>query len=312
VSRSAHSNPTPISGGLSFVTGILLASSLGWSFGWLGSGLLLAVWGGLPVAVAGFLDDWRELTIRQRLLPQLLAVGWALYWLGGVQLDWWLLSAVPWLLPALAALAMLWLLNLYNFMDGIDGLAASEALCVNALSLLLVISSDDTETVFLSGLAFTGIAGFLVWNWGPARIFMGDVGSGFIGFLLGVIAVYSINQGSLSIWSWVILLGVFLSDATLTLAIRFVSGQPWSQGHSCHAYQHLSRRVKSHRKVTILVIAINLLWLLPLALVAQTRPEWGMALAGLSVVPLLIVAYWAGAGRQSAPGQSMPGQSAPE
>lgn len=101
-------------------------------------------------------------------------------------------------------------------------------------------------------------AGFLIWNWAPAQIFMGDVGSGLLGFLFGVLAITSENTGSLSLTVWVLLLAVFIVDATLTLLRRVAHGERWYAAHKSHAYQRLVLSGLSHQWVSGSVIGINL------------------------------------------------------
>ena len=163
------------------------------------------------------------------------------------------------LLNVLAVFSLIWLLNLFNFMDGIDGLAGGQLFFVSILTLFIVISSDNV-LILLSATFAAAAAGFLFWNWPPAKIFMGDVGSSFIGFSLGVMALLSMHHGSMTVWTWVLLLGVFVVDATLTLAIRFKDKKRWYEGHATHAYQNAARYYKSHAKVTITLLLINFLW----------------------------------------------------
>jgi Fuc2NAc and GlcNAc transferase len=187
------------------------------------------------------------------------------------------------------ALALTWLLNLYNFMDGIDGLAAVEAIFV-AGGAILLLWINDTGIVIINWLAIiiAGVAGFLVWNWPPARIFMGDVGSGFLGFFLGVVAIITAQSGDLSIWSWIILLGVFIVDATVTLLRRILRKERWYEAHRSHAYQRLARYYNSHKIVTIGVLVINLLWLLPLAWIADKWRDLGGPIVIIAFIPLII------------------------
>jgi Fuc2NAc and GlcNAc transferase len=141
-------------------------------------------------------------------------------------------------------------------------------------------------------------AGFLIWNWPPARIFMGDAGSGFLGFFVGSIAWATIVRGRLSIWVWLILLGAFIVDATVTLLRRWLRGAHLAEAHRSHAYQRLSRKYRSHLKVTLGILLINGVWLDPLAYAAAARPVWGAGLALLAWVPLIAVAWTAGAGTE--------------
>jgi Fuc2NAc and GlcNAc transferase len=131
------------------------------------------------------------------------------------------------------------------------------------------------------GLAFVVAAlgaaslGFLAWNWPPAKVFMGDAGSAFLGFAFGSLALVTHALGALVIWSWLILLGVFLVDATVTLVRRLLRGERVYEAHRSHAYQHASRRLGSHRTVSVAVGVLNIAWLAPLALLAALRPNGG-------------------------------------
>jgi Fuc2NAc and GlcNAc transferase len=126
---------------------------------------------------------------------------------------------------------------------------------VNLVSLIIVINSDSVLTLLSASFA-AATGGFLLWNWAPAKIFMGDVGSSFIGFTLGVMALLSLHHGSMTVWTWVLLLGVFIVDTTLTLFVRYRGKQRWHEGHASHAYQNAARHYKSHAKVTITVVLI--------------------------------------------------------
>lgn len=298
VSRSAHSEPVPVGGGLGIVLVYLLATAFLYLTARLPLPELMAVMGGMVIAVVGFIDDRRHLDIRWRIPLQLLAAIWSVWWLGDVPAiafgNWTLPTS--WLLDGLAVVALIWLLNLYNFMDGIDGLAGSELVFVMAATCFLASYNDDRSLLTLAAVLGGAGAGFLVWNWPPARIFMGDTGSGFIGYSLGILALLSMHHGSMNVWTWVLLLGVFIVDATVTLLRRYCLGERWYEGHSSHAYQHASRKYRSHGKVTITILAINCGWLAPLAWLTVLQPAWGMYLGILGVVPLAVVALRAGAG----------------
>ena len=119
---------------------------------------------------------------------------------------------------------------------------------------------------------------------------MGDVGSGFVGFVLAVIAIIFSLQGVLPIWCWLILASLFLVDATMTLVTRVINGEQWYAAHNSHAYQNASRRLKGHRPVTLAVLVINLGWLLPLAWLASKRPEFGWWLTVVAWMPIVALA----------------------
>lgn len=128
---------------------------------------------------------------------------------------------------------------------------------------------------------------------------MGDVGSGFCGFALGLLAIISMQSGLMTVWTWVILLGVFVTDSTFTLLRRLWRGERWYEGHASHAYQNAARLYKSHAKVTITILMINCLWLAPLAWVSVTKPELGFFLSLIALAPLVAVAYRLQAGTSS-------------
>ena len=237
--RSLHAVPTPRGGGLAIVltwsvlvTLLTLAGliPLPWSLAWLGGGLL--------VAGIGSVDDHRSVAARWRLLVHFGAAVWAVFWLGGLPS----LQVGPWSLPLgpmgapLAVVALVWLTNLYNFMDGIDGLAGAEALTVAAVAGMLLWWSGAPALALCCWALAAGSAGFLRWNWPPAKIFMGDVGSGWLGFTLGLLALVGERSGVLPALVWLILLSVFVWDATFTLLQRVWRGQRWYNPHRAHAW----------------------------------------------------------------------------
>lgn len=291
--RSSHSVPTPRGGGLAIVVSLLVglvvviaAGGLAW-----GEGVALIGAGGL-VAVVGFLDDHGHIAARWRLLAHFGAAFWALAWLGGApllevfgeQVD---LGWVGWVL---VAVYFVWVLNLYNFMDGIDGIASVEAICVCLGGALLYALAGRGELALVPLMLAAGVGGFLCWNFPPARIFMGDAGSGFLGIVLGILSVQAGWVQPSLFWGWVILLGVFVVDATFTLVRRLMRGDKAYEAHRSHAYQYASRQVGSHLPVTLTVGAINVAWLLPIALLVGTG--WVDGVVGLVVAyaPLVVLA----------------------
>jgi len=275
--RSSHRVPTPRGGGVAFVTVFIVL--LVWGF-WshkVSLGFFVAmVGGGLAVAVTGWLDDRYRLSVRIRALVHAGVALWALFWLGGMKtLD------VGWGRVELGLiglfvgfLGIVWMINLFNFMDGIDGLAASEAIVVALVSGLLLWDKGDVSLATVTWLLAAVCAGFLVWNWAPARIFMGDVGSGFLGYSFAVFAIFSENAGTVPLLAWGILLGVFLTDATLTLLRRIVQRERWYEAHRSHVYQLAVQAGYSHSQVTVAVVAINLV----LAVLSYLALRWASSL----------------------------------
>lgn len=294
--RSSHSLPTPRGGGvaivIAFLVGLLYAfySDLG-----VPAGLFWALSGaGIGVALLGFLDDHGHIAARWRLLGHFSAAIWALYWLGGMPPLWvfGMSLDLAWVGHVLAALYLVWLLNLYNFMDGIDGIASIEAICValGGVAVYLTASVSVPGGWLAPLLLAAAVAGFLLWNFPPARIFMGDAGSGFIGIVLGVLSIHAATLQPALLWCWLILLGVFVVDATLTLLRRLARGEKVYEAHRGHAYQFASRHYGRHLPVTLAVLAINLLWLLPCALLVASGWLDGVVGLVLAYAPLLVLA----------------------
>ncbi|RLA48588.1 MAG: glycosyl transferase [Gammaproteobacteria bacterium] len=285
--RSSHQQPTPHGGGvpllLAFVTGLLLAAL--WRGAWDGGFITLAV-AALFLMSLGVIDDLRGLSVRLRFAVYgLLCLLVATTLLSPVLADSIVRGGV---LVVLATTAMLWSLNLYNFMDGIDGIAATQCVvaCCSAALLSWGTGGGYSYALFCLILAASHL-GFLLWNWPPARLFMGDAGSIPTGFLLAGLALLGAVQGQLNPLCWLVLLAVFVTDASWTLVWRIVSGQAFTRPHRLHAYQRLSRSRDSHLAVDVLLLALNALWLLPLAWAVQIWPNYGILLVILAYLPLL-------------------------
>jgi Fuc2NAc and GlcNAc transferase len=185
-------------------------------------------------------------------------------------------------------------------MDGIDGIAASEAIFVACAGALLGLLGGFASAVPPMAVAFAAACGgFLVWNWPPARIFMGDVGSGYLGYVIAVLALAATRENPVALWTWLILGGVFFVDATVTLVRRLIHGDRIYEAHRSHAYQWLARRWGSHAKVTCAVLAVNVLWLLPCAVFATRRPSLAAATVVFALAPLVLLAI-ATSGRRGA------------
>lgn len=295
--RSSHDNPTPRGGGLAIVGAFLLGLFLMVYFGrmpWPGFAAVLVL-SSLLVAGIGFWDDLCHLSALARIavhfLAALLLLGWG-GWDGGLSLNFWVLPFPQLLLGVLLLLAVLWSLNLFNFMDGIDGLAGGEATFVaGAAGLFLILGGAESEGLLLLLLAASCL-GFLLWNWPPARIFMGDVGSGFLGFVLAALALWTaVFTRHLPLECWLILPAVFLTDATVTLGRRMWRREKWYDAHRSHAYQHAAVKYRSHLRVTMAVMVINFFWLLPLSFLCVIFPGFRVTLTIIAYLPLLFLAF---------------------
>lgn len=286
--RSSHTTDTPRGGGVGIVVTVVLATATLGATGMLDTRLALALSiGGAAVAAIGWLDDHRHVGAGWRALVHFLAAGWALFQLGGIPS----LSIGPWTAEVglfgvpLALLTIVWLTNLYNFMDGIDGIAATEAIFVAATAALLLGLHGAPGVALLCLLIGMASTGFLFWNWPPAKLFMGDVGSGFLGYCFAVLAIAGENSGALPLGVWLLLLALFIADASYTLLARLLRGERVYEAHREHAYQYLVRRSGSHRRVTLGWILLNLLLILPLALLASFKTD---------ITPLLVALLYGG------------------
>ncbi|SNR90793.1 MraY family glycosyltransferase [Pseudomonas segetis] len=291
--RSSHSIPTPRGGGVAIVASFSLFLSIAAFGGGVSSSFAWALLGaGLGIAFLGFLDDHGHIIARWRLVGHFSAAVWILFLLDGLppivfsgyKID------LGWFGHVVAAFYLVWLLNLYNFMDGIDGIASFEAVCVSiGAALCYVIVEQGSLILAPLTLAFA-VLGFLYWNFPRARIFMGDAGSGFLGIILGGMSIQAAWAAPQLFWCWLILLGVFIVDATFTLVRRLLRGDKVYEAHRSHAYQHASRFFKSHSSVTLAVIAINVLWLMPISVVVAYGLIDGFFATLLAYTPLVYLA----------------------
>lgn len=299
--RSSHAVPTPRGGGVAIVTAFLCSLFLLSGLGLIDTTIFRAcLFGGGAMALVGLIDDCWHLPAVVRLGVHLSAAAWVVIVLGGVPqktLATWGLHGV-WMGGFVAWLVLVWVSNLFNFMDGIDGIAGSEAVFVGVAGALLNWSRGPPGlTAAMLCLAAASL-GFLHWNWPPARIFMGDVGSGFLGFTLVVLGLAANQRGTIPFEVWGILGGFFLVDATITLLRRMVRGDRWFEAHRMHAYQWLARRWKAHLPVTLSVSALNVGWLLPWAWLAARMPAYSRYFLAAALAPLVVLVVLAGAGRK--------------
>ncbi len=289
--RSSHSSPTPRGGGLAIaftaLGGIILAAM--WK--WIDWNLAIALTGGgSMIAAVGWIDDHRNLPALVRFAVQFLSAAWAMFWLGGLpaltvgstQLSLGI-AGIP-----LGVIGIVWAINLYNFVDGIDGLAAGEAVTTGMIGGLILLAMGHYGLAMVSLLIAAANAGFLPLNWAPAKLFMGDVGSGMLGYLFAVLAIASENAGAVPLLIWVLLLGAFVFDATVTLCRRIAHGERWYHAHHSHAYQRMVQAGRSHAQVSSMILAINFV-LAALAIVAWLRPTFFMVAIGAGALLLSII-----------------------
>lgn len=298
--RSSHSIPTPRGGGLAIlVTLLALLMYAGLTDVMLWREACALALPASAVAAIGFVDDHRPLSSVHRLIIHIAAAWLAVALLpnlpniplGGVTIS------SPIVIYPIMVIGLVWLLNLYNFMDGIDGIAGSEAISVLLAAATILYMTNDNYWSPILIWSCAPIAGFLIWNWQPAKIFMGDAGSGFLGITIGIMALLTSAETQLTLWSWLILLAVFIADATWTLLVRMATGQAWHKPHRSHTYQILARNKKSHAFVSFSVVIINLGWLAPLAWLATIYPDYGWTLTIFAYLPLLGICWAYSAGQ---------------
>lgn len=302
--RSSHQVPTPRGGGMAIVATFLLAvpllaSLIPLPYGISQSSVALIWVAALGIALVGFIDDHISLKPRTRLIVQSIAAAFVVSAVNGLpeltffgwQLD------LAWCGYLLAWLGVIWFINLYNFMDGIDGLAASEAVVVCLfMALLHYLVGGTWSSASLILLLGISAAGFLCWNFPPARIFMGDGGSGFLGLMLASMMLLDAASAPQFLWAWLVMLGVFVVDATWTLLNRYRLKCRLSEAHRTHAFQYAARRWQSHRNVTLAVLLINSLWLAPLAVMIVLGLLDGVLGLFIAYLPLAFLAYHLNAG----------------
>ncbi|SDD78278.1 MraY family glycosyltransferase [Rhodospira trueperi] len=271
--RSSHAVPTPRGAGLAVMAVAL--PLLAWDAVSLplenggGTPWVLIV-GALGLAALSWLDDLRNLSARVRLVAHFAACLLTL-----------LVLPLPgpvfqgWLPPSLdllaAAVCWVWFVNLFNFMDGIDGISGVQTVALGAALALLHGVANVPIPVGAPWILAGAMAGFLVWNWHPARIFLGDVGSVPLGFLLGGLLVMLASLGHLA--AALIAPAYYLADATLTLANRIIRRRPFMQAHREHAYQRAVQAGVSHARVSGAIALLNAA-LAGLALWAAVASPW--------------------------------------
>ena len=252
--RSSHTTPTPHGGGIAIAVTWFLGISYLYYLDNMNASLYFALMVGVIISVISYMDDLFELSAKIRLLIQSLVAILGLYFLGGFEIfDFGVFTVSNQIFTNIFAFFMIiWFINLYNFLDGIDGYAGSEALF---LALAAFILFGGAHFLVMA----TAVAGFLVWNWHKAKIFMGDVGSTLLGYNIAIFTVYYANEEPSNFWIWIILFGLFWFDATLTLIKRKLNGESLSQAHKKHAYQRLTQSSFTHDKVTILGMVANVM-----------------------------------------------------
>ena len=301
--RSTHSTPVPSAGGLAILFSyVLYIVSLSFIQEIDKNILFILLFFLLPVMLIGLIDDLKETKILIRLVIQFISASLLIYYFQintnlAPEL---IITQSSFLIISLSIVLSMWLMNLYNFMDGIDGYASSQAVFIFATASLLAYINNPEENIYLYliGFAFANL-GFLFRNWYPAKIFMGDTGSVSIGFIIAFFIFYSASESVISIYTWLILLSIFISDATYTLFVRAVTKKSLTKPHLTHGFHILTKSKKSQVNVTKYLIFFNIFWVLPLAFISNTFIEFHILVTIVTYIPLLFLLLKIGAGLEN-------------
>ncbi|KPK82859.1 MAG: hypothetical protein AMS27_13800, partial [Bacteroides sp. SM23_62_1] len=250
--RSSHEIPTPRGGGLAIIISWYLGITLMFFLNKLDKELYFALLTGILLAAISLLDDMFSLKPFVRIIIQSITAIVSLILIGGIGPVHFMGYDInnPFILYPLTILGIIWFINLFNFMDGIDAYASIETIFIAGGMFIFV---RDPVLIVLMASVF----GFLFWNWPKARIFMGDVGSTQLGFVLIILGIYFHNTTGFSMIFWIILSSLFWFDATLTLLRRLVKKEKLSQAHKKHAYQRIVQAGFSHSKTTYFSLFVN-------------------------------------------------------
>ena len=288
--RSSHEIPVPRGGGVSIalVWAVALPVIVIWCE--IGLGVTVALAAPLLIALVGWIDDHQHLSPGVRITAHSCSAIVAVVALGGVpEVDLGPFALSFGLFPEVATvLGLVWLTNLFNFMDGVDGFAGTEAVMVAGTQVGILTLAGSYGVANMAAVLAGASAGFLVWNWPPARVFMGDVGSGFLGSALGVLAVVGQTEHGIPLPLLLLPMGVFILDATYTLIRRLLRGEVLHEAHHSHVYQQLAQAGWSHRDLTVTVLVMNTLLIL-LAFVGWFEPAWILGLLAGGVVGVTTV-----------------------
>ena len=300
--RSSHKIPTPRGGGLAVAATFLVGLAGGLALPSENTEWLLIVGATFVISLLGWWDDRRGLSAGLRLAVQtacalvgILGLEVFSHFLAKSGLD---VAGFP--LPFAAGVVFfvlftVWMTNLYNFMDGIDGILGLQTLTVAIGTVFLLLrhsTSEDVSSLVIAHLILGGsAAGFLILNWSPAKIFMGDVGSAAIGFLISLLGFHAVSSGLLSFTALAVVNAAFIVDATVTLLVRLSRGKKPHQAHRSHFYQKMVQSGWTHARVSSLFAGLNLLWLTPIAFAIEVgwlNPILGSSIA---IAPILVLAF---------------------
>ena len=298
--RSIHKYPIPSAGGLSIIiTFILYLLALLVIYPANNISHIILLVSVMPVLIIGSIDDLRKIGVYKRLLVHTFSAIVIVYYFqitdNSFSAD--LNSQSSYIIFFVSVVLSMWLMNLYNFMDGVDGYAASESIFVALSASLIAYLNNSSSYIYMYLLGF-GAAniGFLIRNWHPARIFMGDTGSVSSGCIFAFFIFYSGAESVISVYTWLILLSVFISDSTYTLLVRIVTKKNITKPHLTHAFHIVTKLKKSQFFTVKVLILMNILWVLPMAILSMIYTNYHIIIAFLVYLPILLYLVKIGAG----------------
>jgi Fuc2NAc and GlcNAc transferase len=290
--RTLHKSSTPRGGGVVFSSIFVIFSLYFWRNDPSNYVIYLTISvGGLAALLVGFIDDLVSISPIKKLIFQVILAGWGVFWLEGgplMVIDW-----MPNIIVLFISMFFLvWIMNAYNFMDGVDGMASLGGILASILvALIIVITNGLTLTALLLLLLSSTMAGFLIFNWPQAKIFMGDSGSMFLGYFFGCIVLYTTMHNEVTIWTWIIVFGYYIADTTTTQIMRLIMVKKWYAPHRSHAYQNYARLTDSHLKTIMLFVLYYLIWIFPLLTWSLIDPDDALFISFLAVIPAIIFSY---------------------
>jgi Fuc2NAc and GlcNAc transferase len=283
--RQSHTKPTVTGGGIGLILALIIASLLPFASEQMVPLWRQAVLPGLAVlAVVGWMDDRQSLSALFRLLIQ-LGVSFGL--LSSIALNGYQFS---WLTGLLGVIAIVWVMNFYNFMDGSHGMAGFQGLFTGLLLALLFLMKGQPDLMIPAILLAACCAGFLPFNFPRPKVFMGDSGSVPLGFAIAALLVLGLIRDAISFPQAITVLAVFLIDSSLTLFNRVIRGERWYTAHKQHVYQRLIGQGWPHSRVLLLYQAVNIVFVVPVVMLAMLYPEYAWPLTGS--IFLLLTAGW--------------------
>lgn len=306
--RSSHTKRTPIGGGLgiaSITISALIALALfhyrDVTWNW------FIISGALFVLIVSFIDDVKHIKPITRLFAHFIAAGIIVYAMGPSPelrfLPFFVLKGIP--AQVFTFFYIVWMINLFNFMDGIDGLAGVQTVSVALLAMIFAwLHGYEMLCLIYLVLAATSL-GFLAHNWAPARIFMGDTGSCTLGYLIAALSLWGELKGGIPLVTIMIIMGIFIVDATYTLLRRLITGEKIHHAHTDHTFQHIIQRDFGHARVSAGVFIINVIWLAPFAYLSMTLFSHSFLFLVIAYLPLVITAFYFKAGVRNSLGNNL-------